>query len=343
MPSTTAAALTSGPNIAALATLPGIGPARAVRLATVFETWEAFLTAGTDDLIDALGSSPGIALAAQMPHEPLTATIPDGTRAISRFDPDFPPRLLTIPDPPPLLFVTGTVPPQGLSVAIVGTRHPDDYAIRAARLVATQAAERGIVNVSGFAIGVDSHGHEAALDAGAPTWAFLGQGINTLTPDDGPRHSLAQRVVATGGGLLSEVAPDTSTTAAALVRRNRLQSGLTYATVIAQSGLASGRKPAGTMHTARYAIEQRRHLVVVAPPAHHATDPASAGNQALTSPDPIDPRALQVTSVALRDYVATRAPAADRVLRHPDDLDGLWDYLAGLERADTDRDPTPAT
>jgi DNA processing protein len=75
--------------------------------------------------------------------------------------------------------------------------------------------------------------------------------------------------------------PGSSPSARTLVQRNRLQSGLSSVTLVAQCGVESG-----TMYTARFAVEQDPTLAVARPPADEASEPASSGNLAMLEPDP---------------------------------------------------------
>lgn len=324
--------LLSGPNLAALLTLPGIGEKRAVTLAERFGDWDALLSAGTDALIDALGEKTGRNLSEHLPDRPLSVDLPPGTRVVSCFEDHYPARLRTLPDRPTLLWWVGTLPTEAPALAVVGTRTPNQFGTRVATLATQQAARHAINTISGLALGVDSICANTSLLEGVMHWAVLGHGIDML-PERGERTFLARRVLAGGGGLLSEVPPGTPVAAHLLTRRNRLQSGLSDATFIAQTGLATGAKPAGTLHTARFALAQGRYLAVPVPPNHQAGDPDVAGNVALTDPDGLDPAALHITEAALAAKVAARRPVADLCVRGPEDFTALWDHIAGVHAA----------
>lgn len=322
--------LLSGPGLAGLMTLPGVGEKRALALAETFGTWEQVLAATDSDLDAVLGTK----TATDLRNRGLPATapaddLPADTRVVSIHDTDYPPLLRTIADAPTLLWVTGTLPPPEVALlAVVGTRTPNTYGAAVARRIATDAASRGIPVVSGLANGVDSIAHSACLDAGVPTWAVLGQGLGTL-PGSGDRADLAHRILTEGGGLISEVPLHTPVAAHLLTRRNRLQSGLAGAVMIAQTGLATGPKPAGTLHTARYAIAQRRPLAVAAVPHDLTGDPEMAGNAALTCPFGMDPGLLHATDPETAALIRMRVPVADLVVKTPQDLGYLYDRLLG--------------
>lgn len=336
--------LLTGRNLAALITLPGVGEKRAVTLARRFGTWEAFLAATPDDLAAVLGVATAAKVAEVMPTSALHADLPEGVNVASIYDTAYPDRLRHIPDAPVLLWWQGTLP-HGPSLAVVGTRTPSAFGKQVATLTASIAAQHRIATVSGLALGVDSLAHNATLDAGLPTWAVLGQGISTF-PTHGDRADLARRILASGGGLLSEVPPATPVAVHLLTARNRIQSGLADAVFIAETSLATPLKPAGTLHTARFAIEQGRTLAVAAPPPNAspapAVDPADAkaaveallgaadslaGNRALVDPAGIDPTLLHITDPTLADAVSARQPTADRVIAHPNDVHDLCRHI----------------
>lgn len=318
--------LCTGPALAALLTLPGVGEKRAETLATHFGDWDCLLAATPQTLIDLLGARTGAGVAEHLPTSPLVADLPPGIQVVSIHEAHYPARLRTLPDPPLLLWWAGTLPPESPTLAVVGTRTPNRFGVAVTQMLSDVAARRGVPVISGLALGIDSLSHVTCLDAGQPTWAVLGQGIGTF-PTGGDRARLAARILAAGGGLIAEVPPATPVARHLLTKRNRLQSGLTHATFIAQTGLPTGDKPAGTIHTARYAIEQGRLLAVAAPPASSAEDPELAGNRALTDAAGIDPALLHATDPALVASIASRRPVADVVIASPEDMTTLLDRV----------------
>lgn len=324
--------LLTGPNLAALITLPGVGEKRAVALATRFACWDALLAANLDSLIDTLGPTTGRRVAEHLPDHPLTAPLPPHMQVVSYHESHYPDRLRTIPHPPTLLWWMGTLPnPHTAALAIVGTRTPTPFGAQVTALVAATAAEQGIPTISGLALGVDSIGHEACLQAGLPTWAVIGQGLSTL-PTRGDRARIAATILSHRGGLISEVPPDTPVARHLLTQRNRLQTGLTDAVCIAQTGLPTDTKPAGTIHTARFALEQRRLLAVAVPPPTLTSHTDFAGNSALINPDGIDPALMFVTDPTLAAHIRSKKPAADLLIERPDDTHTLISRITTAPR-----------
>ncbi|HEY2830268.1 MAG TPA: DNA-processing protein DprA, partial [Thermoanaerobaculia bacterium] len=176
---------------------------------------------------------------------------------ITLVDPDYPPILKEIVDPPLALHVRGD---RSLlarhAIAIVGSRRASPYAVNAAKhLAAPLASEAKLVVVSGLARGVDAAAHEAALDAGGTTIAVLGTGIDLVYPKS--NRALFRRIE-TEGLIISEFPPGTPPLAQNFPIRNRIISGLSLGTIIVE---ATGRS--GSLITARTAAEQGREVFAV--------------------------------------------------------------------------------
>lgn len=242
-----------------------------------------------------------------------------GIWTVVRESPDYPESLRSIPSPPARLWVCGTLPPLEV-VAVVGTRRPSAFGRRVADAVARTAVAAGLGVVAGLATGVDTVAHRAALDAGGRTWAVLGSGVDVPTPWS--NRVLAAEIVETGGGLVAEVPPGTDRSARQLVARDRIQAGLSCAVVICQCEVGSG-----AMHTARFALVQRRPLVVARPAPSEAALPASSGNLALCDPAGCEPALLGATG-RVAAALAGRRPMADVVVTARGELPGLWAGLA---------------
>jgi DNA processing protein len=157
------------------------------------------------------------------------------------------------------------------SVAIVGTRKPTKYGKEVTERIAFELAHRGIVIVSGLALGVDGLAHRAALDAGGTTIAVLGNGLPAIYPST--HRQLADDIVRQGGALLSEYPENDPAYPAHFLERNRIVSGLADAIVITEAAQRSG-----TLNTAMHAMEQGKEVFVVPGPI---TSPMSLGCNSL--------------------------------------------------------------
>lgn len=173
---------------------------------------------------------------------------------------------------PETLYKVGELPAERrLSVAIVGTRKPSSYGKEVTHRLAYDLAKQGIVIISGLAIGVDAIAHQAALEAGGTTIAILGNGLHTVYPSS--NRSLAEKIISSGGAILSEYKEGTPPIGFRFLERNRLVSGLADAVIITEAASRSG-----TLNTAGHAIQQGKEVFVV---PGNITSPLSAGCNAL--------------------------------------------------------------
>jgi len=184
------------------------------------------------------------------------------------------PELLRQISAPPTLYVKGHLPPKLRAVACVGTRKPTKWGRAVTERIVRLLVAHDYTIVSGLALGIDAIAHQAALDAGGHTVAILPCDLQQIYPKQ--HHALAARILDHGGALVSPFAPGTRLQRSHFVRRNRLQSGLSLATVIMQCAPNSG-----TIHTARFAMEQERLLCVTQPSGAYAQEPQSQGNMEL--------------------------------------------------------------
>jgi DNA processing protein len=167
------------------------------------------------------------------------------------------PRLLReIDQPPPVLYVRGSLAEQdNTSVAIVGTRRMTVYGRQVAEELGAFLASHGVTVVSGLARGVDRIAHEAVLKAGGRTIAVLGSGVDRIYP---PEHqSLAERITRQGA-VVSDYAPGTPPESINFPPRNRIISGLSLASVIVEASEESG-----ALITANFAANQGREVFAV--------------------------------------------------------------------------------
>ncbi len=185
---------------------------------------------------------------------------------------DYPPLLRDIGAPPVLLTAQGNLEllRKPLSLSVVGTRHPSPYTERVTNaMISALCSQNDFVIVSGFAKGVDACAHTAALDAGGSTVAVLGCGLNVNYPRE--NQQLRERILTGGHGLMiSEYMPGTQPFPANFPKRNRILSGLGYATAVMEAAARSG-----SLVTAQCAADQGRYLYCV-PPAD-LFDPRYAG------------------------------------------------------------------
>lgn len=175
---------------------------------------------------------------------------------IARGAQGYPAAFECLDDPPQTLYVIGEPGALEEGLAVVGARKATPYGKAVARLFAECAARRGIVVVSGGARGCDAAAHEAALDAKGVTVAFLGGGCDVPYP--ACNIGLFERIVSSGGALVSEHPWKFPPKPYAFRTRNRLIAGLARATLVAEAGVASG-----TFSTADAALRANREVLAV--------------------------------------------------------------------------------
>ena len=176
---------------------------------------------------------------------------------LTREDPAFPQRLLEIYDPPAVLWIRGDASLLARpGIAVVGTRHPSPYGSGMAELLSRDLANRRLVIFSGMARGVDTSAHKGALDAGGRTVAVWGTGIDVVYPKENKK--LAERIVESGGAIVSEYPLGTFPAPQNFPIRNRILSGMSVGVLVIEAAEYSG-----TRITARCAMEQNRDVFAV--------------------------------------------------------------------------------
>jgi len=197
-----------------------------------------------------------VAAARQAAGEAIAAGQALGFAAIPLIDPRYPALLACIPDPPPVLWVRGDLDClDSPCVAIVGSRAATPYALQVGRRLAGELADRGVIVASGLARGVDSAAHEGSLDAGGPTVAVIGSGLDNIYPKE--HEALADRIAA-NGLVISELAPGAKPLAEHFPLRNRIISGISLAVVVVEASEKSG-----SLITAACALKQGRDVMAV--------------------------------------------------------------------------------
>ena len=254
----------------------------------------------------AVGS--GIADAAHGAGRTLARIRELGLTIVTVEDSRYPRRLGAIEMPPHLLFVLGdpAVLEARAAVAVVGTRRASDAGRAVASRLAAALVGVGATVVSGLAIGIDGAAHAAAVHAGGTTIAVIGSGHAALYPH--AHDALASSIVAQGGAVVSELAPDVAPTKGTFPRRNRVISGLSDAVVVVEAPARSG-----ALITASWALEQGRECFIV-PGSIDA--PASAGCLAFLREFPEGARSVAgipqlIDDLGLADHLARPGVTSD--------------------------------
>ncbi len=173
-------------------------------------------------------------------------------------DEDYPEILRQIYDPPMTLFIKGDLEKTNhkKSLAVVGSRKASHYIKDVLRKIIRDLKGTDITIISGMARGVDTYAHQAAIEADLPTIAVMGSGFDHIYPAQ--NKELFRKITETHGAVVTESYPDTQPRPFLFPRRNRIISGLSRGTLVAEAGLNSG-----ALITANLTINQGRELMCI--------------------------------------------------------------------------------
>lgn len=177
-------------------------------------------------------------------------------KAICITDENYPELLKQIYDPPVLLYYRGNLEKCNLNktIAIVGTRTPTDYGREIAYNLGKDFGQSKVTVVSGLAEGIDTSAHTGCLEANGQTIAVIGSGLNRIYPKS--NISLAKQITERdNGAVISEYFPDCPPDSWRFPYRNRIVSGLSYATILVES-----KEKGGGLITTKHALEQNRDV-----------------------------------------------------------------------------------
>lgn len=224
-----------------------------------------------------------------------------GISSVAFQDADFPSRLRNIPDPPAVLFIKGNA--SGLhaqnTLAVVGTREPTEYGARVAERLSATAVKTGFVIVSGLAHGCDTLAHKGCVDAGGVGVAVLAHGLDKVYP--AANKGLANDLLLHGGCLVSEYPLGMTPMRTAFAERDRLQSGLSDCVLVIETDIKGG-----TMHTVRFARQQKRVLACIDHPLTLHSEPKVQGNRQMIADRWAEPIANGEALVSLLDRLKTK-------------------------------------
>ena len=272
----------------ALSLVPGVGPVGFARLLQRFGSARGAWGAG-EGIFEELPRVPDHAAAGMrrlrrrsatsIARAVEAATRQAGGRVVTALEDGYPIALAGVDPRPPVLYLSGDAEAlQATCVAVVGTRRATGYGRACAIEISDELARAGVTVVSGLALGIDGDAHLAAISAGGRSVGVLPSPLDRIYP---PRHrELAARLVATGGGLVSELAPGRIPGRPDFARRNRIIAGLASAVVVIEAPDHSG-----ALLTAAAAIDCGRDLFAV--------------------PGPIDAAASRGCNRLIADHLAT--------------------------------------
>ncbi|MCG1012419.1 DNA-processing protein DprA [Tepidanaerobacter sp. GT38] len=248
--------------LVALNLIPDLGSLKIQSLAERFKSFSDFMKAKPNDLLEIPGIGEKIcekiiAYKSKIePHREIEKAEEQGIRIITLFDEDYPEQLKQIYDPPPVLYIKGQRPVlDNNAIAIVGSRKASAYGRRVAINFAKELASMNINIVSGMARGIDSFAHKGAIDAGGPTTAVFGCGLDIVYPPE--NVALMQRIIECGS-VISSFPLGVVPLPMNFPARNRIISGLALGTLVVEAAEKSG-----SLITAEFALEQGREVFAV--------------------------------------------------------------------------------
>ena len=256
-------------NIITLTNLKGVGPKTILKIGAYAEAFEIGSAEKLHDILKEMKIKNGkITLDDVYEAEDKAKSIiirskQNSIGVVSYYEKDFPEMLRHClnedgkEEPPIVLYYKGDLSVAKMpGLAVIGTREALPEGEAAGRYLAGEFAKRGFCIVSGLAVGCDTAGHRGALDAGCKTIAFLAHGLDSIYPVE--NEGLANEIVDKGGLLMSEYPIGSPVNRYALVARDRLQAGISLATLVVHTGVSGG-----TMHAVNATIQEKTLVMVV--------------------------------------------------------------------------------
>jgi len=232
-----------------------VGPVTFFNLVRQFGGAKAALDAIPDLAARGGGRAPALCYSKQDAEREIEETEKLGARILRYGDEGYPPLLLSIYDPPPLLTVLGAphLWKSRLCLAIVGARNASANGYQFAKKLASDAGAKGMMVISGLARGIDTAAHSGALATG--TASVMASGIDHIYP---PENRALYEAIAKQGAILTEQPFGMAPHARSFPGRNRIIAGMAHGTVVVEASLKSG-----SLITARFALDQDREVFAV--------------------------------------------------------------------------------
>lgn len=246
-----------------LRSLQGVSDGTLCQLVRLFGGPDEVLSASSSDLQNAGVRSSVVKSIRKGPDRSLLKKVADDVRLIQKgacaivtvLDSAYPSRLALIPDPPPLLYVRGTLPADDHVIAVVGSRRATPSGMQVTQELSERLAALGFTIVSGMARGIDAAAHQGALKAKARTVAVLGCGVDRTYP---PEHQPLRNEIEAHGAVVSELPLGSPPLSHHFPRRNRIISGWSLGVIVSEASQKSG-----SLITARLALEHNREVFAI--------------------------------------------------------------------------------
>jgi len=312
-----------------------VGPVTFAKLIKYFSSPDKVLGASVSQLarVEGVGFKSAEKIAASCdkfePAQELELAEKLGVWIININDERYPELLKELYDPPPVLYIKGTLRGQdSLAVAIVGTRRCSLYGQEQASRFAHFLASAGFTIVSGMARGIDSSAHQGALSAEGRTIAVQGCGLSNVFP---PENKKLFEMISSNGACISELPLEYEPLSENFPPRNRIIAGLSLGTIVVEAGYRSG-----ALITARAALSANREVMAV---PGKIDSPASKGSNRLIKDgakliegieDVIE--ALGYVGERLKWHIQRSAEAAEKAANERDKAVNLFELTACEDR-----------
>jgi len=237
-----------------------------------------------------------------------------GVWIINLKDKRYPSVLKRIYDPPPVLYIKGSlIKKDNLAIAVVGSRRCSLYGQEQASRFSHLLSSAGFTICSGMARGIDTAAHHGALSAGGRTIAVQGCGLANIFP---PENKKLFERIAESGGCISELPLSFEPKSENFPPRNRIIAGLSLGTIVVEAGLRSG-----ALITARMAMENNREVMAVpgkidSPLSKGAHRLIKQGATLIESVEDVT-EALGYLGKELKSHVKTEAEKAAKIIDTP--------------------------
>lgn len=244
-----------------LKSVPGIGNLLFKRLLDRFKSPAQVFNAPEEDLFQVEGITRQMVSAIKRHRMPaavqkeLDLVAKKEIQIITLLNPQYPPLLREIPDPPPYLYVKGHLSNTQNAIAVVGSRNATQYGVSTTKKLCADLARFQLTVVSGMARGIDTAAHEGALRVNGNTIAVLGSGLENIYPAE--NRNLYFRI-AENGAVISEFPLKAEPDPHNFPVRNRIISGISLGTVVVEA-----TRKSGSLITARLAVEQNREVFAI--------------------------------------------------------------------------------
>ena len=261
----------------ALNSVPGVGKVFYKRLILRFGSPEAAFRAPEVELMRVEGARPNAVKAIKEfdawagAEEEVERAKEAGADIVAFSDERYPANLREVHDPPPYLYVKGTlIPEDRIAVAMVGSRMATEYGRQITGRISRELAAKGVTIVSGGARGIDTEAHKGALAAKGRTISVLGCGIDVVYPSE--NRELFERI-AESGAVITEYPVGTPPEPGNFPKRNAIISGASLGVVVIEAADDSG-----SLITANCSLEQNREVYAV---PGSVVSPTSRGTNSL--------------------------------------------------------------